>query len=175
MLFGIGFPRTGTNSLTHGLKKHLGFNVVQELGKLRAQTFYGNWRFPEEIDGVVGGIPFAYRLLDRKYPNSKFIYTVRDDESWLDSMRCLYAIKDVGASEAPVNVLLRVFGVGAFDEDYLMTVKRSHELGMDEYFCGRSDLLKFDVKDGWEPLCDFLGLFTPTIEFPHEAKSMNVR
>ena len=29
----------------------------------------------------------------------------------------------------------------------------------------------FDFKDGWEPLCNFLGYPVPDVPFPHENKS----
>jgi hypothetical protein len=138
------------------------------------ETFYGNWRFSEKLDGIVGGIPFAYRLLDKKYPNSKFIYTVRDDDSWLDSLRSLYAMRDFSKSDPSINMLLRIFSMGAFNDDYMLAIKYSHELGIDAYFKNRSNLLKFDVKSGWAPLCKFLGISVRTEAFPHLAKSVNL-
>ncbi len=32
-------------------------------------------------------------------------------------------------------------------------------------------LLVFDVRDGWEPLCRFLGVPVPQANFPHKNKS----
>ena len=33
-------------------------------------------------------------------------------------------------------------------------------------------LLVYNVKQGWKPLCDFLGCEVSTVAFPHEAKSL---
>ena len=38
-----------------------------------------------------------------------------------------------------------------------------------------SKLLVFDVRDGWEPLCDFLGVPTPSDEFPNVNDATAVR
>jgi len=38
-----------------------------------------------------------------------------------------------------------------------------------------SKLLVFDVRDGWEPLCDFLGVPTPRDEFPNVNNATAVR
>lgn len=34
----------------------------------------------------------------------------------------------------------------------------------------KDQLLVFDVKEGWQPLCDFLGIPVPDIPFPHKNK-----
>ena len=31
-------------------------------------------------------------------------------------------------------------------------------------------LLWFDVREGWEPLCEFLGVDVPDVPFPHEFR-----
>lgn len=34
-------------------------------------------------------------------------------------------------------------------------------------------LLEYNIKDGWDPLCEFLGDSAPDISFPHENNTAN--
>ena len=121
------------------------------------------------------------------YPQARIILTVRDPERWYDSVReTIYQLAGGGpgsplAREASRRIpgiaevhafnrrliwdgpLLqgrfedRAFAVRAFEE-YNARVRR--EVPPDR-------LLVFDVKEGWEPLCDFLEAAPPDEEFPH--------
>ena len=76
-VFGIGLSRTGTRSLVEALRL-LGFNAVH---------------FPKDLGvfdkGVNAGadlsVALNYKELYKKYPDARFILTVRDLNDWLDS------------------------------------------------------------------------------------------
>ena len=87
-IFGIGYPKTGSSSLVEALKI-LGYNalhahsgpmwnrsLVNDLYGLKALSF----------DAYVNVFPKAFYLYDSTFPNSKFILTTRDPESWLSSL-----------------------------------------------------------------------------------------
>ena len=38
----------------------------------------------------------------------------------------------------------------------------------------KDNILKFDVKDGWKPLCDFIGCKIPSVEFPFVNVGSNI-
>src|SRR5215217_9330431 len=88
-VFGIGLSRTGTVSLAEAMNV-LGIKTIHF--PCDEQTFedlrMGNYdlRILEEYQGAVDTpvAPF-YAQLDSHYPNSKFILTVRDKQSWLKS------------------------------------------------------------------------------------------
>ena len=90
-IFGIGMPKTGTTSLHRALVE-LGFEALDfphdpaTVAELRA----GNYRLSilEQVDALTDTpIPAVFAQLDREYPGSKFILTVRDMDSWLESCR----------------------------------------------------------------------------------------
>jgi len=52
------------------------------------------------------------------------------------------------------------------DHDHVIAVLRAHENDVIASVAP-NELLVFDVGDGWEPLCMFLGVPTPDEPFPH--------
>jgi hypothetical protein len=89
-IFGIGLSRTGTKSLTSALHV-LGLKAIhypEDETTLRELT-EGNYQFSllEHFDGITDiTVSAFYPQLDQLFPNSKFILTVRDKESWLKSL-----------------------------------------------------------------------------------------
>ena len=94
--FCIGMNKTGTTSLKF-LFEDLGFHVGdQRKAEILTGKFYLDQNFKPIIDycqsaQVFQDIPFSYpdtyKYLDKAYPNSKFILTVRNDsEQWYNSV-----------------------------------------------------------------------------------------
>lgn len=79
-IFIIGLPRTGTTSVCAAML-NLGFRV--------AHTAYTDRSFNEAQ--VIADTPIFcdYPLLDKAYPNAKFIYLSRTMEKWLPSIQQL--------------------------------------------------------------------------------------
>merc|ERR1711879_17373 len=40
--------------------------------------------------------------------------------------------------------------------------------------CPPEKLLVYDIRDGWKPLCNFLGKSEPTVMFPHNNKNSSI-
>ncbi|ONH26098.1 sulfotransferase family protein [Pseudofrankia asymbiotica] len=189
-IVGAGFGRTGTLSLKGALEQ-LGFGPCHhgfELMKRRETVF--DWLDvvegkPADWDSLFAGYrstvdwPGArfWRELAAHDPESKVVLSVRDPEKWYESVKnTLYqAILNV-PEQLPdeVKPLIRLLNLliwdGVFDgrfadkdhalrvyEDHIAEVKR--EIPADR-------LLVFDVAEGWEPLCAFLGVPVPAEPFP---------
>jgi len=116
-----------------------------------------------------------FRELHAAFPEAKFILTHRDPETWADSFgETIYtALK--GRDQAPpeaqpwldmcINVIARAgFPVGLNKQE------------LAEHFIAHNDAVKATipaeqllvtrVKDGWQPICDFLGVAVPDNDFP---------
>ena len=159
-VFGVGLSRTGTLSLT---------NAMSILG-------YKSCHFPDTLDKVrkfdcLTDTPVAafFRKLDRDYPNSKFILTLRDVPSWLDSCEALWAAHQKDFEGFVNEIHLKLYGRLDFDRNSFTKSYYLHMLDVISYFEGREDLLLMDIckGDGWEVLCPFLGKQVPTVNFPH--------
>jgi hypothetical protein len=109
---------------------------------------------------------YYFAALDRQYPGSKFILTVRDLESWLDSRE--RHVQRNRADPGYRNVFLNVDRTGW--RRHMRNVRRAVE----QHFRGRpGDLLVIDIPagEGWDRLCPFLGVAAPPDAFPHENRS----
>ncbi|MBD2090787.1 hypothetical protein H6F67_13080 [Microcoleus sp. FACHB-1515] len=188
-VFGIGLSRTGTKSLTSALYA-LGVNAVHypddetTLRELAAGNH--NFSLLQKYDGITDiTVSVFYPQLDKLFPDSKFILTVRDKEAWLKSMEQHWsgrpAFADVDENgfgketHMQIRRLLRatVYGCYEFNRDRMSYVFDQHIKNVTEYFKDRPDsLLVLDIcgGEGWEELCAFLG--TPAIDqpFPYTKK-----
>ncbi|KKM23113.1 hypothetical protein LCGC14_1618500 [marine sediment metagenome] len=155
-IFGIGLSRTGTTSLAYALKE-IGINIVH-YPMSEAQLF------DPENDGACD-IPVItyYKELDKKFPNSKFIYTFREKEEWLNSMAVyLPRKKDWPKSAWQTQHRMAVYEREDFDRDAFAKRYDLHDTDVREYFKGREqDLLILNICEGdtTEKLFSFIGVF----------------
>lgn len=129
-----------------------------------------------------------YRTLAERYPEAKVILTVRDPEAWYRSVRtttyrasppplrtALFALKLPFSSR--LRRLLRAlnlarsvwrkdFGGRFEDKAYALSVYGAH-LEEVQRTIPKERLLVYDVREGWGPLCAFLGVASPSVPFPH--------
>ncbi|MCW5725615.1 MAG: hypothetical protein KIS81_11770 [Maricaulaceae bacterium] len=185
-VFGIGLSRTGTRSLTHALQI-LGFDTVHY--PVDRDTYnelaYGQYDLTllKHHDGVtdITVAPY-YPQLDQHYPGAKFILTVRDKESWLQSCQNHWfnspAFKETEdpdeAHRYRVRQLFRAATYGCYDfvPERFSWVYDQHVKAVAEYFRDRpQDLLVIDIcsGEGFEKLAPFLGRPVPATPFPHNG------
>jgi hypothetical protein len=131
-----------------------------------------------------------WRELAAAYPDAKLVLTVRDPQSWYDSTRRTIfqqvidppagfrnAAFRLVATLSPnmraylkmvhATILQPVFDGRVADREYAVSVFERHiEQVRAEIPAQR--LLIYRVADGWEPLCEFLGLPVPDMPFPHD-------
>jgi Sulfotransferase domain len=100
------------------------------------------------------------------YPHAKLILTVRDEDAWLSSMNSTLFT-------APKSTLFSRFAdyhfgscEGRGDEEKRRGY-REHNENVKKWAQERARaLLVYQVKEGWGPLCAFLGKEVPGVDFP---------
>lgn len=124
----------------------------------------------------------AYKELMEHYPNAKVILNVRDSQPWFRSFEDL--MSGIGGMRrlAPFVPRVRkaldiVDGIikrdamgGVIEREANIAIFEAHNREVIESVPA-DRLLVFDVKDGWEPLCAFLGVAVPDMPFPHLNES----
>ena len=201
-VIGAGAARTGTLSLKIALEQ-LGFGPCDHMYDViaspdRMRQWLDIARSPEldqaAWDAVLAGYnsttdwPGAvyWRELAARYPDAKVILTVRDPQTWYDSVfDSIYQVHlhgrdNAAATAAPVNLDVQLIAEmtntivwqGLFSDRFS---DREHAIGIFERHNAEvrqqidpARLLVFDVASGWEPLCEFLGVpVPPGRPFPH--------
>lgn len=163
-IFGIGLSRTGTSSLTRALRL-LGYSAVH---------FPRNRQQIDRHDAATDTpVAAEFEWLDAHYPGSKFIYTVRDLDTWLDSCRRLWRkwkTTRFDPSTFITRLHIQLYGSVDFSRDGFADAYRRHDSRVRRYFAGQSDrLLVLDIcsgESGWETLCPFLDRPAPAVPFP---------
>lgn len=181
-IFGIGLSQTGTQNLAHALNL-LGFNVIYSpndevtLTEVMGENY--NFSILKDFDGItdIAVAPF-YAQLDNLFPNSKFILTVRDKESWLKSLATQWSTElvlddSLASNEANMQRrrLLRIatYGTYTFNEERFNYVYDLHYKSATEHFKQRPEsllIINIYAGDGWEKLCPFLNLPVCQEPFP---------
>lgn len=178
-IVGIGLPKTGTTSLGYCFRR-LGFkhrtydmdlalqakrnqldNVIEEARKYEA---FEDWPWF-----------MVYRELDREFPNSKFILTLRKDTAtYVTSLRGHHEREGIRTEDFVKPYWWdEVFEVEPSAWDYQKSADRyeRHNRQVLEYFADRinKDLLVvcWEDGDGWMKLCNFLNARMPNEQFPH--------
>lgn len=172
-IFGIGLSKTGTTSLAHALEL-LGYKtrdypglahyVPGDLGSIDAGLL-------ESHDALTDTpIPSFYRELDARYPDAKFILTIRDAEGWLKSCKKQFTQKLADKqNDAHNQLFMDIYGCTVFDEQKFRAGYDRFIQGVQDYFKGRPDkllIMNVVAGDGWEMLCPFLNKAIPNIPFP---------
>jgi hypothetical protein len=184
-VIGAGFGRTGTMSLKVALED-LGFgpcyHMIElfehpehlELWEAASQGKPVDWE--ELFSGYRATTDWPacsfYKELIERYPDAKVILTVRDPERWYESTyNTIYGMRRTVSS--PIFRL-----VGLFRPGMGRAARMNDRLIWEDTFGGsleevrrrvpQEKLLVYEVKEGWGPLCEFLGVEVPREKpFPH--------
>ncbi|MDQ2713705.1 MAG: sulfotransferase family protein [Chloroflexota bacterium] len=138
-----------------------------------------------------------YEELMQAYPDAKVLLTTRDPESWFESASStIYQIRRniiarilfsppffflIAALTGGRARIGRLAGTliwdGTFhgrfeDKDYAIAVFNQHNEDVKKRV-PPAKLLVYTVKEGWEPLCRFLGVEVPDTPFPHLNERAN--
>lgn len=187
-VIGAGLGRTGTYSLKLAINR-LGFGpcfhmeaVLQDRQTqvpLWTEALDGSPDWTAIYDGFQSAVDWPtaafYHALYKEYPAARFVLTVRSPESWADSFGATIARLVEGRDEAPedmrpwlemVRRLLDQNGLEAgLSRDALAERFSTHAEAV-KAAIPAEQLLVFDVKQGWAPLCAFLGAEAPDEPFP---------
>ncbi|KAF0701336.1 Aste57867_8187 [Aphanomyces stellatus] len=192
-IVGCGFGRTGTTSLKLALQQ-LGYPTYHMVDlKLNEDEDFVKWKRIADKNGATtdwgdlftpanGRPPYRatvdwpsttyYESILAQYPHAKVILTVRDSpEQWLASVEATIAAPGRTQSAA-MEALKRqiiwdhpaMFG-GKFPDNGIAVYNAWIEHVKSHVPSER--LLILNVKDGWRPLCEFLGLPVVQGPFPH--------
>lgn len=169
-VFCIGFHKTGTTSMDKALSL-LGYRVTG-----------GNWTRDPDVAGMAldralelvpqydafqdNPWPMLYKEMDKAFPGSKFILTLRDPQKWVASI-----VKNFGTDVTPMREWIygKAYGFPKGNEALYVERFERHNREVLDYFRDRKqDLLVMNLTegDGWEKLCPFLGVQPPAEPFP---------
>jgi hypothetical protein len=180
-VFGIGLHKTATTSL-HRAMEALGYDswhwnsahsakaIWQEMNNNGYSKILERYHAASDLP-----VPLLFRQLDKAYPGSKFVLTVRAVNTWMDALRRHYSYYNNQFRHAwdsdpfthRVHKLL--YGTSHFDEMRMARRFAHHVAEVTGYFQDRPhDLFIFNPAygDGWDDLCGFLGIGRPSIPFP---------
>lgn len=183
-IIGTGFGRTGTDSMREALNI-LGFGPCHHMRELmRNEEHKLAWRrlaTGEETDfetvlrdyGSCVDWPSAYYWphLVRAYPDAKVLLTWRSAESWWTSFEntILKAMQNSTETEetAPGSSLLtlRAFGGRPLTRENCIAMYEANVTRVQAEVPAHR-LLVHKLGDGWEPLCQFLGVAVPDEPYP---------
>ena len=184
-VIGAGLGRTATFSLKFALE-HLGFGPCYHMSEVFAGASRNVPLWLDAIDGrpdwdeIFEGFHSTtdypactyWRELAEHYPRAKVILTVRDPDTWFDSVSETIFSDGMQASlrgsptgDMMQGVIFDAFGERLRDRDFMTEwfIRRNREV-IDALPPER--LLVFSPKEGWEPLCGFLGVPVPNEPFP---------
>jgi hypothetical protein len=188
LAFGVG--RTGTLSLKLALER-LGFgpchhmedvaspaNIARQV-PLWTAAVDGRPDWPAIYDGFnsADDWPTAgfFRELIAAYPQARYILTTRDPEAWADSFSATIALLVANPDALPppmqdwgrmaIRVLARTGFPQGLDRAGLLRAFQAHTEAV-RAAAPPDRLLVYEVRQGWGPLCAFLGVPVPEEPFP---------
>jgi hypothetical protein len=191
-IIGAGFGRTGTLSLKQALERLLGQPCYHMFEVFSHPEHADVWRraaegqavdFDEVLAGYGATVDWPacefWRELMAAYPEAKVLLSVRDPDRWYSSFsstierllrRSLEG--EPSAEVAPIVAMAeRVIIERSFDgkmgdrADFIAAFARHNS--QVQARVGPDRLLVYDVTEGWEPLCRFIGAPVPDEPFPN--------
>lgn len=194
-IIGVGLSRTGTLSLKRAIEE-LGrgpcYHLLDASAESRHHIEHALSTHPIDWDLVFRGYRAVvdapawlfYREIAAKYPTAKVVLTVREPNAWYNSIKVL---DELFWCHVPMHLRTR-FEQGqervrageygsilaqiaqSSDRDSRVAAFEQYNLEV-QRLIPADRLLVFDVMQGWEPLCEFLGVPIPETPFPRANSS----
>lgn len=180
-IFVVGLGRTGTRSMARALSI-LGYRSIHWQYTKRVLSYMGwipivDYRRLNKYEAY-GDIPIArvYKMLDRHFPQARFILTEREPEAWVNSL-----IRHVGnvqmhhRTDLVRKLYRQLYGVNINNignpcqRERLYQAYEKHNSQVKKYFKkkkGKLLVMNLPSGDGWEKLCPFLDRSHPKQSFP---------
>ena len=211
-VIGAGMGRTGTTSLKLALELLLGGDCFHFLEykthpklMLPWQTFVEKLPLdtepeampeisvsqcqllmPDYLACVDEPASFYWMPLSKAFPEALIILSVRDTESWWNSMHGLYLHREQEQRQSelisPERLKFLEFEEAIYGTDEELFTEAANKALFEQHNrrilnyaeqhpSFKQRFLVWNVKQGWEPLCEALGLPMPDIPFPHANKA----
>lgn len=200
-IFVIGFNKTATTSIKHALaeldiivgNQTMGEYLAEDMLDKRYKTLLQYCETAEAFQDVPFSFPNVYKLLDKKFPGSKFILSVRDSsEQWFNSILKFHG-KHWANNGVPTrkdlenaNYLYRgyayvvnqyIYGDHYYEKEHYIKVYEDHIHDVKTWFKDRpDDLLVLNVAEeaAYFKFCDFIGKTPLRKEFPWENRTIDL-
>lgn len=189
-VIGTGFGRTGTDSMRNALNI-LGVGPTHHMFELGEKSPLR----PLWLDLAKGGKPdwdklfegytacvdwpsaYYWRTLSDVYPEAKVILTMRSAESWWTSFEATL-LKYLQSGDDPQGlghsvVGNKVFSGQADDREHAIAVYNKNIADVIATVAPER-LLIHNLGDGWQPLCDFLDLPVPSVDYPSSNTTSDI-
>jgi hypothetical protein len=184
-LIGAGYGRTGTLSLKMALEQ-ISYGPCHHMTEvLLAPESAGLWMraaagapvWDDIYKGFASTVDFPgctfWRQLSEFYPQAKVLLSVRDPEKWFESTQATIFSEQAIArlSATPMAAFMDKVAWGVFsrerihDREFMIEAFKRHNAEVERAIPSER-LLVYDVAQGWEPLCKFLGVPVPDTPFP---------
>lgn len=184
-VIGSGFGRTATASLKMALETLLGapcYHMSEVLGRaghvdLWLEAAAGKPVWDDIFEGYAATVDFPgsnyWRELADQYPDAKIVHSVRDPERWFTSTQETIFSKRIQDFQNGTKWGRMIkatiddhLGGDMNNRDALIAAFENHTAAVKAAF-GPDRLLVFEAKDGWAPLCAFLGVAVPDGPYPY--------
>jgi hypothetical protein len=181
-VIGTGFGRTGTDSMREALNV-LGFGPCHHMLEVngsdqqkrvwRAQVSGENAGWETLFEGYRSCVDWPsahyWPQLVQIYPDAKVVLTYRSAESWWESFEKTI-VRGIEQSTDPASLGItlvrdRVFGGRPGDRAHAIAAYESNVAAV-KATVPPSRLLVHNLGDGWEPLCEHLGVPVPETPYP---------
>ena len=184
-VIGAGLGRTATFSMKFALE-HLGLGPCYHMSEVFAaarrniplwlDVVQGKPDWDTIFDGYQSTTDYPactyWRELAEYYPDAKVVLTVRDPDSWFESVSQTIFSEQMQGSLAgsPAEAMMQgvvfdAFGGRVKDRTFMTDwFERRNQSVIDALPAER--LLVFSPRQGWAPLCSFLGVPVPDEPFP---------
>lgn len=197
----IGFNKTGTTSITSALKE-LGFLTASQSQSERLLPDIIRGDYSKVIDFMKSGevfqdIPFSlpniYKHIYNKYPNAKFILTIRDNsDQWYRSLlnfhSKIWGNGDIPSEQNlskeiyhykgfPLDYLKFTFGEELYDEAQYKAVYEKHINDVIDFFLDKHEnliIINTSKDSDYFKLCDYLKVNPKRNNFEWKNKTTEI-
>ena len=191
-----GLSKTGTKSIAKALQVlgFSVFDFIEHITIHHDEwvSIYRHGKIPDflsmykDVDAVTD-LPAAiwYEEIHQTFPDAKVILSVRDSEevwikSWstqtaafrnagfLKKMFMRYVVPHTSGLDVPLCDEIDTSAYGTLRPEFTVLQKKKYREHIErvQAVIPKEKLLIFNVKQGWKPLCEFLGCEIPDQEFP---------
>ena len=187
-IFCIGQNKTGTTSMAVALND-LGYSVLRVKDfptGLIQDCLDGNYdkvlsctKEKEAFEDRPFNIMSVYKFLYSYWPNAKFILTIREKESWWNSVYNWLSVnrkpfRTEKERLSKIEVYKRHYETNTFSKNSFIDYYDNYNKSTIDFFQNTNNFLVFNMfdGDGWDKLCHFLNKPIPDTIFPWKNKNV---